>query len=590
MGCSTPDLLVGMHVEYKETRVCVDEEIVYHKLSLVDIAFVRYEKGQLSGLGHIYFTSEDGFWEWLYRWCHSRRHIWVLSSHAEFHFHLLGIYEELERGRLRLDIGSLGSSPIFPTLRGAEYFLVTYDGGSDCRVTWSSASGMTLSTIFQTLEDHPSKVETILEMRGVYLRYTRRSSVVAALCCEVGIQVLEYQRRLGFSQRRLSTSGIAYHLWSRTFSTVRPRRVLEEQAEYLEREAYYGGRILARRTGRWQGEFVMLDISSAYPSVIATKLLPCGVVEMGSGLGVHQVSAEKLARMVAECVVDNDDALYPVRALEGVRYPRGKVVTILAGPELLHAYHTGRLLGIGSYLVYELTDQYQGLGKLLLEQRDYARREGNIIYEQIAKKVGVSAYGCMARRRYRAEYRGKIRALEPVMVVYVYDAEVGKLCRHIALQGHHWKTYPEGLAVDSYIPAACFVTSYVRAFMNEVIDIAGLENVYYEHTDAILLSKEGYDRLLEAGYLKDREGLRLGKRAEAETVIVATQGCYRLDSVVHAAGIPIYYTHIVGDELEFHTSITSECGFRRTSSGEVPRRLIKCGLADSGVGLLFAVP
>jgi hypothetical protein len=590
MGCSTPDLLVGMHVECKETQVCVEEEIAYYTLSLVDIAFIRYEKGQLSGLGHIYFTSEAGFWEWLYRWCCSRKHIWVLSSHAEFHLHLLGIYEELEKGRLRVDIGSLGSSPIFPTLRGTEYFLVTYDGESNCRVTWSSASGMTLSTIFQTLENHSDKVEAILGMRGVDLRYTGRSSVVAALCCEVGVQILEYQRRLGFSQRRLSASGIAYRLWSRTFSAVRPRRVLEEQAVHLGQGAYYGGRILARRIGRWQGEFVMLDISSAYPSVIATKLLPCGVVEMGSGLGVHQVSEEKLACMVAECVVDNDYALYPVRGVEGVCYPRGKVVTILAGPELLHAYHTGRLLGIGSYLVYELTDQYQGLGKLLLKQRDHARSERNIVYEQIAKKVGVSVYGCMARRRYRAEYRGKIRVLEPVMVVYIYDAEVGRLCRHIALQGHHWKTYPEGLAADSYIPAACFVTSYVRAFMNEVIDISGLENVYYEHTDAILLSKEGYDRLLEAGYLRDRDGLRLGKRAEAETVIVATQGCYRLDNVVHAAGIPIYYTHIAGDALEFHTSMTSEWGFRRTSCSEVPRRLVKCGLEESGVGLLFTIP
>ncbi|MER3448178.1 MAG: hypothetical protein C4291_15765, partial [Candidatus Dadabacteria bacterium] len=215
-----------------------------------------------------------------------------------------------------------------------------------------------------------------------------------------------------------------------------------------------------------------------------------------------------------------------------VVYDQGSFCTVLAGPELRDALRRGYVARVYRLGVYDVAEIFKSYVEELYGYRLVAKWGGDKFNDLFYKLLLNSLYGKFAQKN--PKWVEDVN-LEVELNSYAWLKRGGELIMARNIGGR--KEYLAGKEpVWHYMPAiASFVTSYARAYLNRLFDIAGIDNVYYSDTDSLIVNEEGYERLKE-----HIDSVRLGAlkvEDEAEELEIIAKKNYRLGDTVKRAGI-----------------------------------------------------
>ena len=298
----------------------------------------------------------------------------------------------------------------------------------------------------------------------------------------------------------------AAHLYRMRFEKKRIIRPEDITTLKLDRMAYFGGMVDCLYVGKLDHIVHQVDVTSLYPHVMSQNLYPCEVQALEHAPRKDPVPPDFDPRChTAEVYLDSPNLPWPVKCAEGTWWVRGKVRTVLCGPELDVAISSGSVKYLGRWTRYRLTSLFDGFVKYMWAVRRTAQRQGDRFNDYLCKTIMNSLYGKFGQRNGEWMYMGKqcpehwYSSGRAIGQGLPHDVDFRCLAGHV-YERHCGEDDPKG-----FVPIAAWTSSYGRVFMDEIRALCGANQVYYQATDSLLLSGDGLGQLQLAGMVADQE-------------------------------------------------------------------------------------
>lgn len=316
------------------------------------------------------------------------------------------------------------------------------------------------------------------------------------------------EHNLGNFQR--TTPAQAFEAFTHRF--MRHRILIHDRARWLEaeRRAYHGGRSECFRIGRYEGDFYRLDVNSLYPFVMHGNRFPIVPVE-----SLREPSLAELERLcekwcvIVECLVDTNEACYPIVINKRLCFPVGQFEATLTTPEVRYALERGHIVRAFRAYLYDGAEVFSDYVSYFYTLRLRYKKEGNRVYARMCKLFLNALYGKFGEKPARWDLleNPDIVEMPEFQRVYYLDDD-NKLHTYMRIGGSVFEMREEGETSRSFPAIAAHVTAYGRMRLWGLMLKAGLEHVYYVDTDSLFVDREGFERLSDVidddrlGYLK----------------------------------------------------------------------------------------
>jgi len=264
----------------------------------------------------------------------------------------------------------------------------------------------------------------------------------------------------------------------------------------LERDSYKGGRFEALQIGRFtEGLYYNLDINSMYGNIELTANLPYELRGYLDNPTFRQLKDRlKKYSVLADIDLVCDLAIFPHKENNKIIYQPGCFRTVLTTPELVYAFERGWV-----HQIYRMAWYYQA--KILSEFAEYFlalkerySKENNAPMRQVTKLYLNSLYGKFAQHGYEDEIIG---ACDPSEFSFT-DSMNAQTHVHSTISrygGNIHLTKVTDIGFSTFISVASHITAFGRLRLWELMQTAGLENVYHVATDSLIVNTNGYTNL-----------------------------------------------------------------------------------------------
>jgi hypothetical protein len=429
-------------------------------------------------------TQAKDFWEGLHRLCRKRGSVWVICPCAPRVWPMLNLWDMLEDGKLVLP-GSpetdehgnvirkqgkrsaliLVEEPVhalklqFPDLPGVLWFVDARNYGVELR-------------------HHESTVDSIVS-RG-YMLLTGMAE--ALQCGQLGsLQVTAGSQAMYTFRRQFLRNTLFCH-------TSQPALDLEERA-------YVGGRCEAFRLGYFEEDLYHLDYSSLYAYCCTANDLPVRFrwLKQGGGNDGGQTVIDNLGR-ICDVTVETDLPMLPFKGREKTYYPTGSFRTTLCGPELAMAERCKMVRQYHTTAYYDMAPALSDYAQFWLEKRAFFRKHGMTDLETWTKRMLVSLPGKFGQRGRDWIDVPDAECYQPYHSWQRQNAD-RKWERFRSIAWYVQKEIQYQWGPESVPSIAAWICSAGRAMLWHAMMTAGLENVYYVDTDAIVCNVLGYSRI-----------------------------------------------------------------------------------------------
>jgi DNA polymerase elongation subunit (family B) len=277
----------------------------------------------------------------------------------------------------------------------------------------------------------------------------------------------------------------------------------------LERHAYVGGMVkVCKLYAPPKREILRYDVNSMYPFVMRENFYPAELVEILPGLDVDRLAAYlDNACVIADVDVDTDEPIYPFRSAKRVWYPVGEFRSILCTGSLLHALRAGHLRRVRMAAVYERRDLFSEYVDHFYARKVKAKKAHDTAGERFAKLCLNSLYGKFGQKGTEVTFIGDA-PLDVFRSEETWNPSTGEQWRMLEAGGQRLKIERGGETLSSFPAVAAHVTDYARLYLWSLMQLAGLDNVYYTDTDSLMVNGRGALRLTprvstyDLGYLK----------------------------------------------------------------------------------------
>ena len=324
------------------------------------------------------------------------------------------------------------------------------------------------------------------------------------------------------------------------------------------RQAYFGGYCRAMQRGDFEGSYAMVDITSSYPHVMLRRTYPkdlhAWVYDLGFGDAVEWMHD---GCIIADCELDTDEPIYPIRSFGRIAYPLGRVRTHLCTDSIRYALDRGHLVHIHSAQLWtgcrpfgDWVERWWGVRHWcglndLPRQRSMVKLMLNSLYGRLGMRVEkvVIEEECDPAEM-RMEY-GMVRLDDLDGDVRPAYASSG----HVEIDGHQWVPYSDisclgrrTVAVKGSEPPlsvphlSAHVTDYARIALWRRLVKLGLENVLYCDTDSAIIASEHVPRSM-----RRKAAPNIGQwsvRLEGERLQIFGEKLYVLHDHSVASGLP----------------------------------------------------
>lgn len=351
------------------------------------------------------------------------------------------------------------------------------------------------------------------------------------------IELLQWVRRNDFGMFRYTAPAQAMAAYRHRFMKVPIYCHDNMEVKELERQSYFGGRTEVFRMGEIKENVYQLDINSLFPDVMSRGLFPCLLdrYEIRNHFDRPPDNINWQAA-IAEVHLKTTHGIFPVRMEKRVVYPIGEFITTLAGEELAFAARAGMIKAIKSWSEYKLADLFSLWVESLWKLRSEYKATGNTLYDQFTKRLMNSLYGKFGQLSPKWININDSLAALPWTNWSELDQSTGERTQFRSFGWQIQKQAPKGEIEGNFVAISSFVTAAARMRMNNLRGIAGPDKVYYQGVDGLIVTYDGYTRLLCAGECSNME---IGKLRHQLTVNHGEiYGCsdYRLGDKVVLSG------------------------------------------------------
>lgn len=360
---------------------------------------------------------------------------------------------------------------------------------------------------------------------------------------DVEIMRAAYLRVLGWMESadlgvwQKTGAGCAWSAWRHRFLECKVLAAQDDDQGERERRASWTGRCEAWQWGALsKGPFVELDMELAYATIAAQCKVPTKLLQE-----LRNVTPEKLSKwattsaVLAEVEVTTDLPLVPCDVGGYTVWPVGTFVTTLWSPELRLLFDHGCTVKPLRVWGYQQAYALQAWAEWIIPICRGVGDGADPIIRLMAKHWSRALIGRFGLR-YRSWVPAGESAVSDVQVIPGYNAVTKETYRWLQV-GH--QVFAEGEPEDSpnAVPAImAWIMSECRRRLWELMEAAGLDNVAYVDTDALILTRKGAQRLQDGGY-------------EGSAVILRQKGSWRrlevlgprqlvLGGELRAAGVP----------------------------------------------------
>lgn len=256
-------------------------------------------------------------------------------------------------------------------------------------------------------------------------------------------------------------------------------------------------RPLPSRYGTIPGPLTQVDCRSMYPWLLASQWYPVKPLRWGT----HYRIADLIDLLQCRCVIARvrllvRDGEYPVRAGGRVRYPRGRLTTTLAGPELRVALAAGEVEHVHEAAVYLPGQPFRDSMLRALELRKEAHNAEVPAWELFVKSLSTSLSGKLAQRRGSWQQRPgvsiPVRWGEHVSI----NAQTQQLTRYRATAGLVEQWVEEELKGRPLGSCYAYLTSYARCLMRRLRGSLPPRSVVSQDTDGVWVLPHAADQIL----------------------------------------------------------------------------------------------
>ena len=310
------------------------------------------------------------------------------------------------------------------------------------------------------------------------------------------LKIFAFLESIGVKSFHPTRAGQARLIYSQRYEKKRITYHQDPLIQAVERPSYYGGFTECFFVGSVPHKVHQLDVNSLYPYVMSKYWYPCAVrsVQLSEGHSTSIV-AKNPKRMIAEVFLDSKLNAYPVRSREGTIFARGKLRTILSGPELEAAFQAGDVHHTTRYVDYEVQPLFGEFVKDFYALRLKAKSEGNEVFDYMYKLMLNSLYGKFGQQTSEWKY---IFASDPPDKFAQYigpHPETGLATDYRVMAGCTYRRTEEFDHPRSFVAIASFVTAYAREHMRSLRSHLDPRGVYYQATDSLYVDTANYNIL-----------------------------------------------------------------------------------------------
>jgi hypothetical protein len=531
----------------------------------------RREHGRVTRRSVCTYTQPHGLWEWVRERLSRTRVTWLWAHNAAYDLTLTRFWDHWDSGAF---------APRWYALEDPPTII--------CGALWGRSV-----MIVDSLNWLPHSLERIGElvgMRKCRMPFAHDDDAEWSIYCMRDCEILERavqsicdlveEHDLGVM--RPTAAGQAMQCYRHRFlfpglcvPADRDGETTVRDHKTWERQAYYGGRTeLFYRGSVGPGQQTLagvesdtpvspvttLDVTGLYCSVLRDALLPSRVLGAQVRPLVRDLlHATETSGCIAEVLLDTGDDVYPLRTPELVYHPRGRYVTTLCGPELVHALTHGHVVSVVRATTYQLDPIARDYACYWWDMRARWKRERVPILECLAKTMANAWSGKWGQRssswssdtdercitdRYGEElrwYRWPGRHVGPDSRRSVVGAEGTR----VQAQTHHYRAVAGQVEVEtdrlpterSWPAIAAWVTAEGRARMDMFRAAAGCHGILYQCVDCLHCTPDGLRNVNALGYERDCELGYLRRTGMYHRTHYYGINLMRVDGEWHAAGL-----------------------------------------------------
>lgn len=542
-----------------------------HRLRLGVARAFRVERGKVCRRSELVFRTGEEARRFLLSRVSVRNPLWIWAHSAGFDLTAIGFWELFESGELRLnmparEVSTPGGGT--KTVKERPGMFVSMDPPTIIRAyTPGGATVWAADTLNWFMEPLTALGDAVglpkLAMPAdaatdeEWLTYCRRDCEILE---RVVVDLLSFVRDYDCGNFRATAAGQSVSLFRHRCMTCDITIDDRVELKALEREAYYGGRrevyfrgfvaspgvaqveqlagVPAGVPTLLRGPVYQLDLTAAYPSVMAGNLYP---VRYHKSRGEH--SPGKLrddmaafgacAHVRLNCQMHS----FPVRSNGRVIQAIGRFGTTLCGPELLRALESNNVEHVHSSQLYSLDRPFDEFVRAGWEMRQSFAAEGRKLYEKLAKHLMNSLHGKFGQRMHKWDLLPGLVAPMPWGSYTTYDCATKAIQIRRSIGGQVQQQNEQVEKADSSPVISAYATAYCRERMHRLRATAGRRNTLYEDADSLHVTQEGFANLDRAGECGAADLGRLRTvRVGASARYVGPKD-YQIDDVVVMGGV-----------------------------------------------------
>lgn len=468
-------------------------------------------------------SCADSWWNFLWQCTEMCPHIWVFGVRCQRQWSLLGLWEAVESGLIRLTKDGGADNDINLAIRNAARKQSADPLGplspSRLREAADSLQGAVV------IEDPPNLCSFWLSANKGHITWVDTRNYA--------VDLPSYLQHGSGSRSHISWWFRGYHAACRKHKLGSLQTTAASQAFHGFRSGHYtggiycdadeshlsivaagycGGRCEAFRLGVAPHPLWNLDYRACYPYVCRYRSLPsrCNGRVPG-GRSFQPASANDWRNAIATVTLRCVTADYPYKSGLDTVWPIGQFRTTLCGPELADAVSRGAVVAVHEAIYYDMGECLASFSQSLFDLRCESEATGNSPLAKTAKAIAVALPGKLGQRNRRWETVTDVVSPDSWGLWHGVDQH-GRHVRYRSIAGVVQREVSGDYCYDSVPEIAAFITSYARVMLLEAIRTAGREHVWYVDTDSLIVDEIGLYKIQESELYAMKTWGKLGWR------------------------------------------------------------------------------
>lgn len=497
---SIPSRYVVFDTETSETVIREEPRHVslHFRLGVAKLVSDSSDNGSVST--YLQFTDSESFFDFLDRIPKGKEKIWIFAHNLGFDLRIIDLFSHISSGRYTL----LNPFPSKKSTTQDTPFIVLDDPPTIIRLYRNDGQEFMWLDTWQWLSSSLAKIGKILgNAKGVmpeldapiedWFVYCRKDVDVLDDALQ---RIFAWLRANNYKSFHPTRAGQAKLIYSQIYEKRRIKYHGDPEIQAIERPSYYGGFTECFRVGSIEGPIHQVDANSLYPYVMSKYWYPCEVRSSHlSGNDTTTQVSRNPKRWIAEVYIDSKSNTYPVRTREGTIFARGRVRTVLPGPELYRAYESGDVVKTGNAIEYILEPLFTDFVRDIYAMRIAAKREGNEIFDYFYKLILNSLYGKFGQQTAEWDYYGDSDAKTMFSQGYTQSPDFDEPIEVRVIAGTSYRRQVPTDHPKSFVAIASYVTAYAREYMRNIRESFPPDSVYYQATDSLYINDDAYSEL-----------------------------------------------------------------------------------------------